>query len=77
MNHALIINLSDSKCGNCGKNANLHDKTHDWTYGYQPGPGCGVRWVFMTSDYAGQDIKNACLRLRPDLVWEERSWINE
>lgn len=73
MNHTLIINLSDSKCGNCRKGADPHELTHETvlSYGVQ-GKGCGVRWVLLASDYSGDMIKEASQRMRPDLEWVDQ-----
>jgi len=60
----LIINRSDSRCGNCGKSANPAEAKHDTVIGYNPGPGCGQRWVLVDTDYLGLDPT----RTRPDLA---------
>jgi hypothetical protein len=66
----LIINRSDTKCGNCGKGADPYAESHDVILGYPPiggGPGCGVRWAQVRSDYTG--MEDRCREMRPDLEW--------
>lgn len=67
--HTLIINRSESKCGNCGRPANPHETHHISVPSYQPStsPGCGQRWVLARSDYIGYDKTFASIR--PDLTW--------
>lgn len=64
----LIINRTDSRCGNCGKpvlmQASRHRDVSGWTP--KPGGGCGARFVDTASDYPiiGPDELRAA---RPDL----------
>lgn len=71
----LFINLSDSRCGACGKNADPHQTTHDTQLGWaRPQPaGCGVRWTHVSSYYPDMDgFLYARIRsMRPDLIWIE------
>lgn len=70
--HTLIINRSDSKCGNCGMGADPKETTHDTILGYGPFTvGCGERFVLVRSDYTG--MQAACERMRPDLAWVGQS----
>jgi len=68
-NNTLVINLSDSKCGNCGKSCNPEAKTHDINYGYDMEvngtKGCGCRYEYVTSDYTG--MEDRVKEMRPDL----------
>lgn len=67
--HTLVINVSDSRCGACDKPADPRSMTHDRVLGYHPGPGCGERFVFVTSDYFGVDgLHERVKAMRPDLV---------
>lgn len=64
----LFINISDSRCGHCGKNtlptATHHVDISGWRP--KPGQGCGARFVATSSDYSA--ITNEQLReMRPDL----------
>jgi hypothetical protein len=70
--HLLIVNPSNSRCGNCGKGALPTESKHDTVLGYfpighDPGPGCGVRWVFIDSDYRPRSYAFDDT-FRPDLV---------
>lgn len=69
----LIINRSNSSCGNCGRGCNPHSKTHDVIYEYSPTSGeksgCGIEWRYVRSDYIGDGMAEACKTMRPDLVW--------
>lgn len=49
----LIINRSDSRCGNCGKGASPHENAHLTILGYAEhnSPGCGEEWDSVESDY--------------------------
>ena len=67
--HTLIINRSDSRCGNCGRSADPKEPTHEKVLGYSPGEGCHQRFVLMDSDYMGIGMREACERLRSDLTW--------
>lgn len=68
---ALVINRSDSRCGNCRKGASPHAEAHVDIVDYKsvPGGGCGVRWRYLTSDYTGAGIEQAARDMRPDLEW--------
>lgn len=65
--YTLIINRFDSKCGHCGLGAYPNEQTHRTIAGYAPGHGCGVRWVFVASDYTNINPTHT----RPDLTWEQ------
>lgn len=70
----LFINPSNSKCGNCNKGATWREATHDtvlgyFPKGYDPGPGCGVRWVYVSTEYTGYAAVEAAKDCRPDLEW--------
>lgn len=66
----LIINRSDSKCGNCNRGADPHDEAHVKCLGYAPQPeGCGVVWTHVTTDYTGDDIAERAQAMRPDLIF--------
>ena len=68
--HLLIINRSDSKCGNCGKPADPHESHHDTVrYWQDETEGCHQRFVLVTSHYVGARIKEAVTAMRPDLAW--------
>ena len=70
----LVINITNSYCGHCGKPV-LPKSTHHvdicgWTP--KPGGGCGARFVDMRTDYSGI-TDEALLRVRPDLPIHARS----
>jgi hypothetical protein len=75
---AIVIGRSSSSCGACGRDANPHDKSHDVVVGYfaanlpEDSPeriGCHTEFEYVTSDYSGEDQKQACMEMRPDLEW--------
>lgn len=80
---ALIVGPTSSKCGNCGKGANPRETTHDTVLGYfaqgfDPGPGCGVEWSLLTSDYMNfEGLFEATKKLRPDLRWIDPGGFDE
>lgn len=48
----IIINRSESRCGNCGKGAFMEETGHNTIAGYNGGqPGCGAIWDSVSSDY--------------------------
>ncbi|WMI33537.1 hypothetical protein SEA_KENREY_168 [Streptomyces phage Kenrey] len=49
----IIINRSESRCGNCGKPANMDEDGHYTIVGYKDNgsPGCGEDWDGVSSDY--------------------------
>ncbi|QGH79464.1 hypothetical protein SEA_LIMPID_156 [Streptomyces phage Limpid] len=49
----LIINRTDSRCGECNKSASPHEMGHFTVYGYvdNGSPGCGELWDSVESDY--------------------------
>jgi hypothetical protein len=49
----IIINRSDSRCGNCGKPAFMEENGHYTIAGYKDNgkPGCGESWDSVGSDY--------------------------
>lgn len=79
--HTLIINLSDSRCGNCGGGASPEQRIHDVDYpgygGRGTKPGCGTEFRYVASDYIGlggfygRDITTEELYAEdyPDLGW--------
>lgn len=71
--NTLIINLSDSQCGNCGKPADPYE-THHFSGNYKmtsrPAPNpCGQEYKYLSSNYTGNSVKQACIEMRPDLEW--------
>lgn len=75
-NHTLIINRSESRCGNCRMGADPMQLHHDIILGYglEDKKGCGQRFVFVTSHYIGNGVKEAVLKMRPDLEWIDFSY---
>lgn len=68
--HLLIVNRSDSKCGNCGQPADLNEVHHDTVNRWgEISEGCHTRFVLVTSHYVGPGIKERIAQLRPDLTW--------
>ncbi|QIQ63022.1 hypothetical protein SEA_MOAB_161 [Streptomyces phage Moab] len=49
----IIINRSESRCGNCGKGAFMEEQGHYTIAGYKDNgmPGCGEEWDSVSSDY--------------------------
>src|ERR1051326_8156974 len=49
----IIINRSESRCGNCGKSAFMEEGGHYTIAGYKDNglPGCGEEWDSVSSDY--------------------------
>jgi hypothetical protein len=73
----LYINPSQSYCGACNRAADPTLATHEIV---PPGPtmapfreGCGARFTHLSSHYAGQAIREAAQRMRPDLPWQRRA----
>lgn len=70
LREAIVIGRTFSHCGNCGKDASPHEKAHETVIGYgEHGPGCRTIYKYVTSDYSGEENKQACIRIRPDLEW--------
>jgi hypothetical protein len=72
VSEALIVGTDSSKCGACGRGAFPTDKQHTTLAGYRDAgkpSDCGVVWRYVTSDYAGQHMEDACRGMRPDLEW--------
>jgi hypothetical protein len=68
----LSIGLNQSHCCRCGRGADPAADTHDVVVEYSSdagGPGCGVRWRYVTSDYDGPDVQARVSAMRPDLTW--------
>jgi hypothetical protein len=73
MSGLLVVNLTSSVCGECGKGCDPREKSHQTVLGYgvKPGTkGCGAAWDRVTSHYVGPDIERAIRKMRPDLEWE-------
>ncbi|QZE11728.1 hypothetical protein SEA_KARP_155 [Streptomyces phage Karp] len=49
----IIINRSESRCGNCGRQAFMEETGHYTVAGYKDNgePGCGEVWDSVSSDY--------------------------
>lgn len=70
--HTLFINVCESRCGNCGKGANPATTHHFEVlcYGDSNGSdGCGIEWMYLSTDYIGASLVGAAKRMRPDLIW--------
>jgi len=69
--HTLYIDPSRSTCGGCGQGANPKELCHDTVFEYSPDsgrPGCGQRYVFVSSNYTDFEGLHARVRaMRPDL----------
>jgi hypothetical protein len=65
----LTINRFDSHCNACGRGADPMETHHTTVLQYAPDPppGCGARFIAVTSDYLG--MREACTAMRPDLPW--------
>ena len=75
MRDLLIVNKSDSFCGNCGQSADPSEGAHETVFGLglreQVGRGCGVVWKRVGSEYRGGGIENSVREMRPDLEWSD------
>ncbi len=60
MNRTLIIDRFYSQCGNCS--ANIVDIET-----VERCPDCNQPFMFLSSNYA--NMKEACVKIRPDLHW--------
>lgn len=73
----LIINRSDSQCGDCGRSADPNETAHTTLLGYGPDngkPGCGSKWEKVTSDYGDfAGLYDSIKKMRPDLKFVD-SW---
>lgn len=65
----LFINHWNSRCGNCGRDADPGEKSHVTPMGYgRPPEGCHMTWEFVSSDYTdGNGLHEAIKAMRPDL----------
>jgi len=66
--HTLIINRSDSKCGNCNRGAATDQQMHDRELGYGVvgiGKPCGVEFKYVSTSYYG--LEERVKSMRPDL----------
>lgn len=73
--HPLIIGRSNSRCGTCGKGADPYQKFHVSVLQYSPDwvEGCGAKWDVVTSDYSGEEMRQAVVDMRPDLPFIQYS----
>lgn len=58
--NTIIINLSNSRCGNCGEGALPEQRVHDIAYGYSakyPRNGCGTDFRYVSTDYIGTWVR--------------------
>lgn len=73
----IFIDLSTSQCNNCGGQCLPRELFHDTDAGYGgkgKGHGCKVTFTHISSNYAGDHIKEAAMKLRPDLPWLPRGY---
>lgn len=61
----LLINISSSRCGACGKNADPNEDAH--LNENMAGEGCGAVYTGLASDYYG--FEDRLKAMRPDLPW--------
>ena len=69
----LYINVSDSRCGACGKNADPNENAH--LNERMAGEGCGAVYTGLASHYAG--FERHLMEMRPDLPWVGMAPIEE
>lgn len=64
----LLINITSSRCGNCGQNTLPEATHHTDVSGWSPrqGAGCGALFVDTDTDYP-HITDDDLLRVRPDL----------
>src|SRR5438270_7773339 len=68
LKEAVIIGTWSSKCGGCGKDTDPYAETHEHVIGFGPGgPGCGITWRFVTTDYP--HLHERVREMRPDLEY--------
>jgi len=79
--HTLIINRSNSRCGNCNRGASTEQRIHDTIYEYSPDTGavgCGTEFRYVASDYFGlgsfwggefETTEELYAHMYPDLEW--------
>ena len=66
----LVINRSDSRCGNCGKAALPNEFYHETVPGWnEPTVGCRFDFTTTGTEYTGTEQREAVIRLRPDLTF--------
>ncbi len=71
----LVINSSDSRCGQCGRPADPREASHERVPGWNgPEVGCGAYWTRVGSEYDGL-VAKAARELRPDLRWVGTGWL--
>lgn len=67
----LIIGTWSSKCENCGKSCDPHEKTHEtclgWSEKERAQKGCGVTYTHVTTYYT--HLLKTAQRMRPDLIF--------
>lgn len=62
----LYINLSDSRCGACRRNADPYESAH--TMAKMRGVGCDEVYTAVSSDYSGAELMYERIKqMRPDL----------
>lgn len=73
---ALVISGHQARCAFCGGGAVSTEGAHLTRVAVDGGTagdgvGCSTRFVSVTSDYKGQQYKEAAQRARPDLPWRD------
>jgi len=64
----LYINLSDSRCGACDRNADPCESAH--VMETMRGEGCGATYTAVSSHYVGvPGLYDRIREMRPDLPW--------
>jgi len=66
----LFIETWYSTCGGCRKGANPHEVTHNTILGYgvkEGEKGCGIKWEYVSTNYAGLNMQARIEEMRPDL----------
>lgn len=62
----LIVGKWFSKCENCGRNADPHEKSHQNVT--MQGDGCGATYTHVASEYFGfPGLEDRIKEMRPDL----------
>jgi hypothetical protein len=69
--YTIFIDTWSSTCGNCGLGADPEEKKHktELGYGANGAPGCGIKWKYVSSNYAGNKPERWCKQMRPDLKY--------
>lgn len=73
----LIIDLNESLCGGCGKPCLPNEVRHMTTPGWGGDEhGCGKRYEFTVTQYAGRAQAHSVIAMREDLPFRGSGWLD-